>query len=117
MPSVISLIWTEDAQTLTCQDDPRCALFEEFQATNERYPGTEVRVDHTSPVWDEIPEDADKRPAQRWAWTWPELNALPVEERGTIPLWKLFTTTYVSRMLVSVCDGELTAWVVGREAE
>lgn len=103
MPDVISLIWTEDAQTLTCQDDPRCALFDEFQATNERYPGTEVRENHTSPVWDEIPEDADKRPAQRWAWTWPELNALPVEERGTIPLWKLFTTTYVS--CLPVCQG------------
>ncbi|KAI5452662.1 hypothetical protein NCC49_000411 [Naganishia albida] len=94
LPDVISLIWTEDKNTLTCQDDPRCSLFSEFQATNEKYPGTEVREDHTSPVWDEIPEDADKRPPQRWAWTWPELNALPEEERGTIPLWKLFTTTY-----------------------
>lgn len=97
LPDVISLIWTEDKHTLTCQDDPRCALFSEFKPTNEKYPGTDVRPDHTSSIWDDIPEDADKRPAQRWAWTWPELDALPKEERGTIPVWKLFTTTYVSR--------------------
>jgi hypothetical protein len=96
LPDVISLIWTEDVHTLTCQDDPRCALYSEFKATNEKYPGTDVRADHTSSFWDEIPEDSERKPAQRWAWTWPELHGLPSEERGTIPVWKLFTTTYVS---------------------
>jgi hypothetical protein len=121
MPDVISLIWTEDKHTLTCQDDPRCALFSEFKPTNEKYPGTDIRADHTSTFWDDIPEDADKRPAQRWAWAGHELNALPKKERGTIPVWKLFTTTYVSSMhlvpIVIVCELTRGVLLVGCKAE
>lgn len=108
--SVISIqnsshIWTEDRHTLTCQDDPRCLEFSSFKPTNEKYPGTGVDSEtHIPDFWSDIYSDPNGPPQQRWAWLHHELSAIPQEERGTIPQWKLFTTTYVSSSLQSVRD-------------
>jgi hypothetical protein len=109
-----SQIWTEDRHTLTCQDDPYCIEFSSFKPTNEKYPGTTVdEVTHTPDFWDDIHADLDGPPPQRWAWMHHELSAIPENERGTIPAWKLFTTTYVSD---SACSGRRgRAWAVVRD--
>jgi hypothetical protein len=85
---------------LTCQDDPYCSDYTTFKPTNEKYPGTGVdEKTHLPDFWDDIRSDPGDTP-QRWAWLNHELSAIPEEERGTIPTWKLFTTTYVGRGVI-----------------
>jgi len=93
-----SQIWTEDRHTLTCQDDPYCVEFSSFKPTNEKYPGTAIdESTHLPDFWNDIYSDPQGPPPQRWAWLNHELSRIPEEERGTIPAYKLFTATYVSR--------------------
>ena len=104
-----SQIWTEDKHTLTCQDDPYCADFTTFKPTNEKYPGTDVdEKTHLPDFWDDIRSDPRDKP-QRWAWLNHDLSAIPEDERGTIPTWKLFTTTYVSRVGIGPTTPSKTA--------
>jgi hypothetical protein len=46
-----------------------------------------------------------KRPenniGHKWIWTRDEIDAIPIEEKGEIPLWKIFVATFVSTTVPS----------------
>lgn len=103
---------------MACQDDPRCLLFSTFKPTNEKYPGTGIdEKTHKPDFWDDIYADPNGEPPQRWAWLNHELSAIPEEERGTIPGWKLFTTTYVSQRNEFVTRPELKSSIDSGELD
>lgn len=49
-------------------------------------------------MWNQMPTDEQNRPKSKWVWTEDQLKSLgdgkTKNEKGTIPEWKLFTTTY-----------------------
>lgn len=83
---------------MTCHVDPRCIEWSEVRAYDEVDPELELDSDGR-PVWEDgVPQVNGKSPRHKWWWSRAELDAIPVEERGIIPRWKLFTTTYVGRV-------------------
>lgn len=87
-------IWTNDVHQLTCEHDPRCRL--DMSPTQDAYPGLEL-FDH-EPMWQPAlgAPEGDK-PYQRWLWSQTSLDTLKEDEKGTIPIWKMFSATVVSR--------------------
>lgn len=60
------MIWTEDTQVVSCVTDPRCIAIDHYRPPH-----------NASSVID--PDDP-----------------IPEEEQGVIPIWRLFSTDYVS---------------------
>lgn len=89
MPDVISHIWAEDKFTLSCQMDPRCLA--DFKPTLETYPDAK---DHRETTF-EAKQKGEVEP-RKIVWTQQELDEIPEHERGNVPLWKLFTISFVS---------------------
>ncbi len=92
-----SHIWTLDEYAMTCLGDPRCVNWAEFEPADVMYPDLGIDADGLA-IWPngETPHDQGHRDRHKFTWTREELDAIPVEERGTIPRHKIFATTYVS---------------------
>lgn len=87
IPDVITMWWANDAEVMTCQNDPRCVT--DMRPTQEMYP--DFPMYRNRPVWGFQSDDG--RPGYRWIWTQEELDALPEAERGVIPPHKLFVAS------------------------
>lgn len=90
------MIWAEDARVMTCINDPRCIT--NMKPSIETY---DIELYRGEPMWGHFSDENRDMPRSKWVWTKEELDAIPEEERGVIPLYKLFTATWVS-LLVSV---------------
>lgn len=83
---LIDVVWLQDIDAMSCQLDPYCVL--DMTPTLERYTDLERSIrNDTFPTWKSVHPE---RKSSKWIWSQSELDAIPVQERGTIPLYKIF---------------------------
>lgn len=95
MPDLISRIWASEEHIMTCQHDPRCLL--DFRPTRDAYQGFELDPNGDA-FWGSAWEyEADAAsPSVKWIWHQEEIESIPDDERGIIPLHKMHAVTFFS---------------------
>ena len=101
-----NMIWMQDLRALSCQADPRCIA--DFRPTRITYPNAPESIMHNNRTRWLDEEHPENNIGYKWIWTQSEIDAIPADEKGEIPLWKIFVSTFVntnSRCLGSLVSG------------